>query len=213
MDIRRSFAALALALSSLVGCAAQTVEPAPEQETVAQETEAVLKNVTLRKADVGLEREAWTFEYVKDGVVSGDRIVFLVEKATQKPLGSVLETADPSHPVTAKIGGKGTTIAGFPRGADVAEVGRLLDEAWIQAGKPAAYDLRQQSDGCTMSPDGWWVSCCNAHDACYDSCGGRSACDSKFYTCMDRMTGGSLTNIAEVYYGAVRTMGWMFYDC
>lgn len=207
--------AIGFAASALwsAGCAAPAVEPQPET-TVADQSDPIAKDIVIEKFDLSADRAVWVFHH-KDPTKAGDRVVALVDKASGKPLATALETADTTYPVQTKIAGQNGTIAGFPRGADVLDAGALLNEAWTQAGKPTALDFRKQmaSDGCTMSPDGWWGSCCDAHDACYDSCGGRSSCDSKFYGCMDAMTGGSLTNIAETYYVAVRTFGWMHYDC
>ncbi len=213
MKISRLLTAACVALGSLVvACAAPSAEPAPTT-TVADQSDPIGKDIVIDKVMLSAERETWVFRH-RDAAQSADRMVVLVDKGTGKPVAMALEAADTTYPVQTKIGGKGGSIAGFPRGASPAEAGVLLEEAWTMAGKPTALDLRPQaSDGCTMSPDGWWVSCCDRHDACYESCGGRSKCDSQFYSCMDAMTGGSLTNIAEVYYVAVRTFGWMHYDC
>lgn len=66
-------------------------------------------------------------------------------------------------------------------------------------------------NGCTWSPDGWWVECCNNHDRCYNRGGtesDRSACDDSFYNCM-QATAGSV--IASIYFAAVRRFGSAYF--
>lgn len=60
-----------------------------------------------------------------------------------------------------------------------------------------------ESDGCSAWPDGWWVSCCVAHDADY-WCGGtpeeRRESDARLRACV----GG---NLGSVMYLGVRAGG------
>jgi len=67
------------------------------------------------------------------------------------------------------------------------------------------------TDGCSLSPDGSWQTCCVDHDAVY-WCGGsadeRERADRALKTCVAD-TGGPTT--AALYYYAVRAAGgaWM----
>ena len=63
------------------------------------------------------------------------------------------------------------------------------------------------TDGCTLSPDGTWQSCCVDHDMVY-WCGGSSAArclaDEKFRSCIAAKGGGAT---ASIMYWGVRLGG------
>jgi hypothetical protein len=70
-----------------------------------------------------------------------------------------------------------------------------------------AFDPKK-SDGCTLSPDGWWRSACVKHDGAYYS--GGSAADRKAADRAlrdDMIKNGAPPAVANVYYGAVRLGG------
>lgn len=67
-----------------------------------------------------------------------------------------------------------------------------------------------QPNGCTLSPDGWWRHCCDAHDLCYCACGtegDRKACDDRFRDCLIAAD----CPLADIYYQAVRALGGSFW--
>ena len=64
------------------------------------------------------------------------------------------------------------------------------------------------TDGCSLWPDGSWVSCCLEHDIAY-WCGGpadeRLAADQRIRACVDAVAGGGW---ATMMYWGVRLGGW-----
>lgn len=70
-----------------------------------------------------------------------------------------------------------------------------------------AFDAAK-SDGCTLSPDGWWGSACVTHDSKYYAGGSpadRRRADQELRDNM--IKAGAPPAVANVYYGAVRLNG------
>ena len=76
---------------------------------------------------------------------------------------------------------------------------KMLKTIW-----PKAFDLT--TDGCSVSPDGWWSECCAEHDFYYRNDVGvtRDEADVYLYQCMNEK-GAPLSAI--VYYLFVRKFG------
>jgi hypothetical protein len=71
----------------------------------------------------------------------------------------------------------------------------------------AGFDAAK-SDGCTLSPDGWWRSACVDHDAKYfdgGSAADRKRADQQLRA--DMIKNGAPPAVANIYYGAVRLGG------
>ncbi len=76
---------------------------------------------------------------------------------------------------------------------------------------PSAKSENGRANGCSWSPGGWWVSCCNAHDDCYERGGDeadRAECDARLYRCLV----AKRCPLAALYYAAVRIFGRNFFS-
>jgi hypothetical protein len=84
---------------------------------------------------------------------------------------------------------------------------KTLDDADLARVCGGAFDPAK-SDGCTLSPDGWWRSACVTHDGHYYN--GGSAADRKRadQELRDNMIkGGAPPAVANIYYWGVRAGG------
>ena len=94
-------------------------------------------------------------------------------------------------------------------GHDEAELRQWAEEAWglclQRTGQDPSYPFT--TDGCTLSPDGSWQSCCVEHDMAY-WCGGsaeeRRVTDALFRACVTDHGGRAL---AALLYWSVRVSG------
>lgn len=71
-------------------------------------------------------------------------------------------------------------------------------------------------DYCTWFPEGWWATCCAAHDLAYASQVGQSVADSALLACVAASGNGPATAAVSVAIGGamwlgVRLFGRRFY--
>ena len=71
-------------------------------------------------------------------------------------------------------------------------------------------------DYCTLSPEGWWQSCCHAHDAAYTVQIDKSEADASLMKCIYESSDGILAVpslvVAFVFFSAVSFFGGRFYN-
>lgn len=68
--------------------------------------------------------------------------------------------------------------------------------------------LSHESDGCTLFPDGSYVSCCDMHDAAYGALYNRRKADKDLKKCVDAC---GRPVLAWVIWLGVRLGGWPFW--
>ena len=71
-------------------------------------------------------------------------------------------------------------------------------------------------DYCTLFPEGWWATCCKAHDLAYSAQVGKALADGQLFQCIaasDPTLLGSAASIvaAGVAWLGVRVFGKRFY--
>lgn len=76
--------------------------------------------------------------------------------------------------------------------------------------------MSQRQDYCTFWPEGWWASCCQAHDAAYAEQAGRAASDYELMLCVAQTAPEPLPVLlvgltALAMYAGVRLFGSRFY--
>lgn len=71
-------------------------------------------------------------------------------------------------------------------------------------------------DYCTLSPDGWWTDCCQAHDAAYTVQIDKNEADAELMKCIYESSDGILAVpsliVAFIFFGAVSFWGSKFYN-
>ncbi len=70
--------------------------------------------------------------------------------------------------------------------------------------------VEQETDHCTLFPDGSWAECCARHDRRYDNKRiTREQADELLFRCVVRK---SNKVVAYIVYAGVRAFGWYYYD-
>lgn len=71
-------------------------------------------------------------------------------------------------------------------------------------------------DYCTWFPEGWWATCCQAHDLAYINQIGKALADSQLLSCVADSANGSVMAavsfaVAGLMYVGVRLFGRKYY--
>lgn len=72
------------------------------------------------------------------------------------------------------------------------------------------------TDYCTLWPEGWWASCCKAHDDAYLAQAGKALADSDLLVCVAQsaptpVLAAASAVVGLVMYVGVRAFGSRFY--